>query len=153
MRRRAFITLLGGATAWPVVARAQQQGKLPTIGLLTAGAPATHSQWVAAFVQRLGELGWVDGRTIALEYRWSEGREDRYAEFAAEFVQHEVDVIVTQCGAVALIKKATSVIPIVFTVASDPLSAGFVTSLSQPGGNATGLSLQLPELAGKRLEL
>jgi putative ABC transport system substrate-binding protein len=154
VKRREFITLLGAAavTRTPI-ARAQQPSKLPTIGLLTAGASGTHSQWVTAFVQRLGELGWVDGRTIALEYRWSEGREDRYAEFAAEFVQHKVDVIVTQGGAVAAIKKATSVIPIVFTVASDPLSAGFVTSLSQPGGNVTGLSLQLPELAGKRLEL
>jgi putative ABC transport system substrate-binding protein len=153
MRRREFLGVLSGATAWPVVARAQQAGKLPTIGLLTAGAPATHGQWVAAFIRRLGELGWVDGRTIALEYRWSEGREDHYAEFAAEFVRLKVDVIVTQGGAVAAIKKATSVIPVVFTVASDPLSAGFVTSLSRPGGNVTGLSLQLTDLAGKRLEL
>jgi putative ABC transport system substrate-binding protein len=154
MRRREFVGVLGGvAVAWPLAARAQQRGKLPTIGLLTAGVPATHGQWVAAFVQRLGELGWVDSRTIALEYRWSEGREDRYGEFAAEFVRLKVDVIVTQGGAVAAIKKATSVIPIVFTVASDPLSAGLVASLSRPGGNVTGLSLQLPDLAGKRLEL
>ena len=154
MKRREFITVVGGAAAaWPVVAQAQQPGKLPTIGLLTAGVPSTHGQWVAAFIRRLGELGWIDRRTIALEYRWSEGREDRYAEFAAEFVRLKVNVIVTQGGAVAAIKKATSVIPVVFTVAADPLGSGLVASLSRPGGNVTGLSLQLTDLAGKRLEL
>jgi putative ABC transport system substrate-binding protein len=123
MRRRTFIALLGGAASWPFAARAQQAGKLPTIGLLTAGAPSTHGRWVNAFVQRLHELGWIDGRTIEIQYRWAEGRSDRYAEIAAEFVRLNVDVIVTQGGAVAAAKKATSVIPIVFTVAADPLSA------------------------------
>ena len=155
MRRREFITLLGGAAAaWPpLVARAQQAGKLPTIGLLTAGAPSTHGRWVNAFAQRLHELGWIDGRTIAIQYRWAEGRSDRYAEIAAEFVQLNVDVIVTQGGAVAAAKKATSVIPIVFTVAADPLGDGSVASLARPGGNVTGLSLQFTDLTGKRLEL
>src|SRR5436190_710291 len=115
MRRREFITLIGGAAvAWPVETRAQQGGKLPTIGLLTAGAPSTHGRWVNAFVQRLHELGWIDGRTIAMQYRWAEGRSDRYAEIAAEFVRLNVDVIVTQGGAVAAAKQATSLIPIVF---------------------------------------
>jgi putative ABC transport system substrate-binding protein len=154
MRRREFIAgLTGAAAGWPLAARAQQQpGKRPTIGLLTAGAPATHGRWVNAFVQRLNELGWVDGRTVALEYRWGQGRPERYAEIAAEFVRLKVDVIVTQGGAVAAAKKATSVIPIVFTVAADPLGDGSVASLSRPGGNVTGLSLQFTDLAGKRLE-
>jgi putative ABC transport system substrate-binding protein len=157
LQRREFIALLGGAAAssmlWPLATRAQQAGKRPTIGLLTAGAPATHGRWVAAFVRRLRELGWIEGRTISIEYRWAEGRPERYAEIAAEFVRLKVDVIVTQGGAVAAAKKATSVIPIVFTVAADPLGGGLVASLARPGGNVTGLSLQFTDLAGKRLEL
>jgi hypothetical protein len=129
LKRREVITLLGGAAAaWPLAARAQKAGKLPTIGLLTAGAPPTHGRWVNTFVQRLHELGWIDGRTIAIQYRWAEGRNDRYAEIAAEFVRLKVDVIVTQGGAVAAAKKATSVIPIVFTVAADPLGSGLVVA-------------------------
>jgi ABC-type uncharacterized transport system substrate-binding protein len=152
--RREFMTLLGGAAAaWPLAARAQQAGKLPTIGLLTVGAKATHGRRVSAFVQRLAELGWIDGRTITLEYRWGEGRPERYAEIATEFVRRKVDVIVTQGGAVTAAKKATSVIPIVFTAAADPLGGGLVASLSRPGGNVTGLSVQYTDLAGKRLEL
>ena len=157
VKRRDFIAMIGGAAAvpslFPLAARAQQAGKLPTIGLLTAGAPPTHGRWVAAFIQRLHELGWIEGRTIAIEYRWGQGRPERYAEIAAEFVRRKVDVIVTQGGAVAAAKKATSVIPIVFTVAADPLGGGLVASLSRPGGNVTGLSLQFTDLAGKRLEL
>jgi putative ABC transport system substrate-binding protein len=145
--------LLGGAIAWPLAARAQPSGKLPIIGLLTAGAPATHGRWVNAFVQRLSELGWIESRTIAIKYRWAEGRSERYAEIAAELVERKVDVIVTQGGAVAAAKKATSLIPIVFTVAADPLADGLVASLAQPGGNVTGLSLQFTDVAGKRLEL
>jgi ABC-type uncharacterized transport system substrate-binding protein len=152
--RREFMTLLGGAAAaWPLAARAQQAGKLPTSGPLTVAAPPTHGRWVAAFVQRLAELGWIDGRTITLEYRWGEGRPERYAEIATEFVRRKVDVIVTQGGAVTAAKKATSVIPIVFTAAADPLGGGLVASLSRPGGNVTGLSVQYTDLAGKRLEL
>jgi putative ABC transport system substrate-binding protein len=154
MRRRKFITFLGGAAAaWPLAARAQQLGKLPTIGILGSGTPATHGHWYAAFVQRLRELGWIDGRTVAIEYRWAEGRTDRAAEIAAEFVRRKVDVIVTSGTAlVVAAMQATSVIPIVF-VAGDPVSTGLVASLARPGGNVTGLSNQQTDLASKRLEL
>jgi putative tryptophan/tyrosine transport system substrate-binding protein len=153
VRRREFITLLGGAAAWPVVARAQQPGKLPTIGFLGAATASAWSPWVAAFVQRLPELGWVEGRTVAIEYRWAEGRTERYAEIAAEFVRLKIDVIVTAGSAVLALKQATSVIPIVFAVANDPVGSGLVSNLARPGGNVTGLSVQAADLAGKRLEL
>src|SRR5271170_4811161 len=153
MRRRDFITLIGGAAAtWPLVASAQQAGKLPTIGFLGADASA-FAPWTAAFVERLRELGWIEGRTIAIEYRWSEGRPERYAEIAAEFVRLKVDVIVTVGTAVPTVKQATSDIPIVFAVAIDPIGNGLVASLARPGGNVTGLSIQAGELAGKRIEL
>ena len=151
--RREFITLLGGAAAWPLGAQAQQPGKLPTIGYLGSATPATQGQWVAAFVQRLRELGWIEGRTIAIEYRWAEGRSERFTEIAAEFVRLKVDVIVVPGGAVLAAKQATSVIPIVFPVAGDPVRAGYVDSLARPGGNVTGLSLQQADLSSKRLEL
>jgi putative ABC transport system substrate-binding protein len=151
LKRRDFITLLGGAAAWPLAARAQQQpAKLPTIGFLGAATPATWSVFIAAFVRRLRELGWIEGRTIAIEYRWAEGRNERYADIAAEFVRLKVDVIVTS---VLAAKQATSLIPIVFAAAADPVGGGFVASLVQPGGNVTGLSAQFTDLAGKRLEL
>jgi putative tryptophan/tyrosine transport system substrate-binding protein len=150
MRRREFIALVGSATAvWPLAARA---GKLPTIGVLGSDA-AGWSAWTAVFVQRLHELGWIEGRTIAIEYRWSEGRPERVAEVAAEFVRQKVDIIVTHGGAVAALKQATSDIPIVFAIAVDPVGGGLVANLSSPGGNVTGLSLQLSDIAGKRLEL
>jgi putative tryptophan/tyrosine transport system substrate-binding protein len=152
LKRRSFITLLGGAAAWPLAARAQQAGKLPTIGFLGADASA-FSPWTAAFVARLREFGWIEGRTIAIEYRWSEGRPERYAEIAAEFVRLKVDAIVTVGSAVPTVKQATAVIPIVFAIATDPVGSGLVASLVKPGGNVTGLSLQESELAGKRLEL
>jgi putative ABC transport system substrate-binding protein len=154
MNRRKLITLLGGAAAtWPVVARGQNSVKLPTIGLLGANTPATQSRWTEAFVQRLRELNWIEGRTIAIEYRWGEGRTERFAEFLAEFVRLEVDVIVTAGAAIGAAKQATSIIPIVFAVANDPLGAGLVVSLSRPGGNVTGLSNQASDLGAKRLEL
>jgi putative ABC transport system substrate-binding protein len=154
MRRREFITLLGGAAvAWPLAARAQQSGKLPTIGFLGAATPLSWSEWTAAFVQRLRELGWVDGRTVTIEYRWAEGRSDRYTEIAVEFVRLKVDVIVTVGSAVVAAKQVTSVIPIVFAVAVDPLGGGLVASLARPGGNVTGLSIQSADLAAKRLQL
>ena len=151
MRRREFITLLGAATAWPRRTRAQQAGKLPTIGFLGADA-AVFAPWTAAFVARLGELGWIEGKTVAIEYRWSQGRSERYAEIAAEFVSRKVDVIVTVGSAVPIVRQATVVIPIVFAVGIDPVGSGLVASLAQPGGNVTGLSIQANELAGKRLE-
>ena len=154
MRRREFITLLGaGAAAWPLAARAQQAGKLPTIGFLGSSSASGWSPWTAAFVQRLNELGWVEGRTVAIEYRWADGRSERFAEIAAEFVRLKVDVIVTSGLAVPAAKQVTSVIPIVFAVASDPVGTGMIASLARPGGNVTGLSQQSRELAGKRLEL
>src|SRR5262245_23545835 len=153
MRRRAFITLIGGGAAWPLAARAQQPAKLPTIGYLGSGTRATQGEWAAAFVQRLRELGWIDARTVAIEYRWAQGRYERAAEIAAEFVRRKVDVIVTSATPlVAAAKQATSVIPIVF-VTGDPVGTGLVASLARPGGNATGLSLQQIETTGKRLEL
>jgi ABC-type uncharacterized transport system substrate-binding protein len=155
MRRRNFIALLGSAAvAWSLAARAQQPLKVPTIGLLGSTTPSVESQRVAGFVQRLREHGWIEGRNIAIEYRWAEGRNERFAEIAAEFVRLRVDLIVTQ-GTAAIIaaKEATSVIPIIFAVANDPVATGLVTSLARPGGNVTGLSIQAPEVAGKRLEL
>jgi len=152
IRRREFITLVGGAAAWPLEVRAQP-GKLPTVGFLGAASASAWSQWVAAFVQRLRELGWIEGRNLTIEYRWAEGSNDRAAEFAAEFVRRKVDVIVTGGLPAVAVKQATSVIPIVFAVASDPLGTGLVASLVRPGGNATGLSTQASDLAGKRLEL
>jgi putative tryptophan/tyrosine transport system substrate-binding protein len=156
LKRREFITLLGGAAAaWPLAARAQQQaGKLPTIGVLGGATPSAESQRVAALVQRLHELGWIEGRTVAIEYRWAEGRSARLAEIAADFVSLRVDVIFATGTAPALAaKQATSVIPIVFPFAGDPVGTGLVASLRRPGGNVTGLSNQATDLAGKRIEL
>ena len=152
MRRRELIALLGGAAAWPLAAHAQQPGKLPTIGILGPDAPSW-SAWTAAFAERLNQLGWIEGRTIAIEYRWSEGRPERVAEVAVEFVRQKVDVIITYGGAVAAFKQATPDIPVVFALAVDPIGIGLVASLSRPGGNVTGLSLQVTDIAGKRLEL
>src|SRR6516225_6884908 len=150
--RRKFITLLGGAAAtWPLTARAQQPGKLPTIGVLGSDAP-TWTAWTAAFAGRLRQLGWIEGRTIAIVYRWSEGRPERVAEVADEFVRQKVDIIVTYGGAVAAFKQATRDIPIVFAIAVDPVGIGLVDSLSRPGGNVTGLSLEVTDIASKRLE-
>jgi putative tryptophan/tyrosine transport system substrate-binding protein len=153
VRRRQFIALIGGTAAWPLAARAQQPAKLPTIGFLGSSSASDWSAWTAALVQRLQQLGWVEGRTVAIEYRWADGRSERFAEIAAEFVRLKVDVIVTAGGAVPAAKQVTSVIPIVFAVASDPVGTGMIASLARPGGNVTGLSQQSRELAGKRLEL
>jgi ABC-type uncharacterized transport system substrate-binding protein len=143
MRRREFITLVGGAAAWPLATHAQP-AKLPTIGFLGTATPSTWSQFVAAFVQRLRDLGWVEGRNVAIEFRWAEGRTERYSEIATEFVRLKVDVIVTSGGAVLATKQATSIIPIVFAIATDPVASGMVASLARPGGNITGLSIQSP---------
>jgi putative ABC transport system substrate-binding protein len=158
LSRRESIALLCGAALAPLVfplpAFAQRPGKVPIIGFLGATTPSVWSAFVAAFLQRLRELGWVDGRNIAIEYRWAEGREERYAEFAAEFVRLNVSVIVTSGTApVIAVKKATSAIPIVFAAAGDPVGTGLVASLPRPGGNVTGLSNQQTDLAGNRLEL
>jgi putative tryptophan/tyrosine transport system substrate-binding protein len=154
MKRREFITLIGGsAVSWPLTARAQT-AKLPTIGLWGPTTPSIGSQRVAAFVHRLRELGWIEGRTVKIEYRWAEGRNERAAEIAAEFVRLKVDVIVTQgTPSVIAAKQATSVIPIVFAAVGDPVDSGLVASLSRPGGNVTGLSTQQTDTATKRIEL
>jgi len=152
MKRRAFIGLLGGAATWPLVARALEPA-MPTIGFFGTTAAATWTPWTPAFVQRLRELGWIEGRTAAIEWRWAEGRSERFAEIAAELVRLKVDVIVTSGGGVPAARQATSIIPIVFALAADPLGGGLVASLSRPGGNVTGLSQQAADVAGKRLEI
>jgi putative ABC transport system substrate-binding protein len=151
--RREFITLLCGAAGWSPTARAQSPSKVPIIGYLGAGTAAGQGDWAAAFVQRLRELGWIEGRTIAIEYRWAENRTERYAEIAAEFVRLKVDVIATLGIAVPAVKRVTSVIPIIFAVDADPVGGGLVASLARPGGNVTGLSSQSPDTASKRLQL
>jgi putative ABC transport system substrate-binding protein len=168
VRRRDFITLVGGAAAaWPLAARAQQagtlptiggagaqKGKLPTIGFLGANTRAVQELWTATFVQRLGELGWIEGRTVAIEFRWSEGHFERSPQFFAEFIRLKVDVIVTHnTKNVIAAKRATSIIPIVFATLQDPVGNNIVASLAHPGGNVTGLSNEAPDLVGKRLGL
>jgi len=154
MKRREFITLIGGAAvSWPLVARAQQSGKLPTIGVLGVPTASSWAHWTSAFVQRLRKLGWIEGRNVVIEYRWAEGRRERFSEIAAEFARLKVDVIFTGGDAAAAARQATSVIPIVFTMGLDPLGSGLVASLARPGGNVTGLSVQQTDIAGKRLEL
>jgi putative tryptophan/tyrosine transport system substrate-binding protein len=145
MQRRGFITLVVGSVTWPLIARGQQTNKLPTIGLLFAD-PAVFDPWIAAFVERLNALGWIEGRTISL-------LSERDREIAADFIRRDVDVILTDGPAVAAVKRETSVIPIVFALASDPVGGGLVASLAHPGGNVTGMSLQSTDLAGKRIEL
>jgi putative ABC transport system substrate-binding protein len=152
MRRREFITLLSGGAAWPLAARAQQAG-MPVIGWLGA-TPSIEGQRVAAFVQRLRELAWIDGRNVAIEYRWAEGRNERYAENVAELVRLKVDVIVTVATPATLAaKQSTAVTPIVFGAVSDPVGTGLVASLARPGGNITGLANQVSDTAGKKLEI
>jgi putative tryptophan/tyrosine transport system substrate-binding protein len=155
MRRREFIALIGGAAAaWPLAARGQQREKLPTIGFLGAASASAMKSWLDAFVARLRELGWIEGRTVAIEIRWAEGRRERVAEIAAEFVQLKVDVIVTSATPPTLAaKQATAVIPIVFAAVSDPVGPGLVASLARPGGNVTGVANQTSDTAGKKLEL
>jgi putative ABC transport system substrate-binding protein len=149
MKRREFIAgLVGAAAAWPVAARAQQRAKLPTIGFLGSGTAAAQSQWTAAFVQRLRELGWSEGRNVAIEYRWGEGRSERFAEIAAEFVLLKVDVILTHnTPPVLAAKQATSVIPIVFATAGDPVGTGVVASLARPGATSRGCQPGRPMLS------
>jgi putative ABC transport system substrate-binding protein len=155
LQRREVIRLLGSAAAvWPLAASAQQAGKLPTVGYLGPNTRSLDGPRLAAFTQRLHELGWIEGRTIAIEYRWAEGRIEPLADFAAEFVRRKVDIIVTAATPPTVAaKQATSVIPIVFAAVGDPIGVGVVQSLARPGGNATGMSLQQIDAAGKRTEL
>ena len=155
VRRREFIKLLGASTAgWPFASRAQQGRNLPIIGILGSGTPATQGQWYAGFVERLRDLGWMEGRNVTIEYRWADGRDERFAEIAAEFIRFKVDVIVTSGNsAIEAAKQATSVIPIVFALSGDAVGTGLVQSLARPGGNVTGMSSLGTDTAGKRLEL
>ena len=154
MRRRDVIALLGAAAAWPLVAEAQQAGKLPIIGFLGQSTRSASSEWVAAFVERLRELGWFEGRNVTIDYRWAEGRTEGLEEIAAEFVRHKVDVIVTSgTPQVLAVRHVTSVIPIVFATAGTLSECGLVANLARPGGNITGLATLAAELAGKRLEI
>src|SRR5262245_52323671 len=157
LHRRDFITLLGGAGAWPLAARAQQVGKRYTIGLFSAGIAPENAQNIAfwaPFFDALRELGWAEGKNVAFERRYGENRIERLPVLAAELVRLNVDVIVTigTLGPLAA-KRATSTIPIVMTSAGDPLGSGLVASLARPGGNVTGMSLMAPDLGGKQLEL
>lgn len=154
MRRREFITLLGGAAAaLPFAVHAQQSRNLPTIGFLATGSGAAWGEWVAAFVSRLRELGWIEGNTVVIDIRWASGQNERISEIAAEFVARNVNMIVTSGLAVPATKKLTSTIPIVFAIANEPISTGLVANLARPGGNVTGLSLQAPDAAPKRVEI
>ena len=132
---------------------ARSAGKTPTIGFLGPDTSSAFTPWTAAFVQRLRELGWIEGRTIAIEYRWADGRTERFREIATEFVRLKVDVIVTAGSAVPAVMQTTSTIPIVFAIAVDPIGSGMIASLARPGGNVTGLSLLSSELVSKRIEL
>jgi ABC-type uncharacterized transport system substrate-binding protein len=152
--RREFITLLGSAAAWPVAAGAQQPGKRPIVGFLGDSTSLAESERVGAFARRLHDLGWIEGRTIAIEYRWADGRSDRLAEIAAEFARLKVDIIVTGgTPAVMAAKQAAPVVPIVFAGVADAVGSGLVTNLARPSGNVTGLSVLFTDVAGKRLEL
>jgi putative ABC transport system substrate-binding protein len=153
MRRRDFIAALGSTSAlWPLAARAQQPS-MPVIGYLGTGTSSTQREWLATFTRRLHELGWREGQNLKIEVRFGEGRNERFAEIAAEFAALKVNMIVSSGGAVPAIMRTTSTIPTIFAGANDPVGSGYVTSLARPGGNVTGLSLQSADLVGKRLEL
>lgn len=153
MRRREFMLLTGSAALSISSAYGQQTATPPIVGFLVAGTPASHGAWVAAFVERLSKLGWADGRNVKIEYRWGAGDVRQTTEFAVQFVQRKVDVIVTSAYGVVAAKQATSSIPIVFAAYGDAVANGIVESLARPGGNVTGLSVQPRELSSKRLEL
>jgi putative ABC transport system substrate-binding protein len=154
MRRRAFITLLGGAVAWPLVARAQQAGRIPRVGFLGAASASSYATQLEGFRLGLRDLGYVEGANLIIEYRSAQGNYERLRELAAELVRSNVDVIVTHGTPGALTaKQATAAIPIVMALVGDPVAAGIVASLARPGGNITGQSFFAPELAAKRIEL
>jgi putative ABC transport system substrate-binding protein len=154
MHRREFFGVVGGAAAWPLDILAQPAGKLPNIGFLGPSTASAARERIVAFEQRLRQLGWIEGRNVAIHYQWADGKTERFGVIASEFVRLGVDVIATWGTATAVAaKQATSTVPVVFTVVGDPVGAGLVASLSHPGGNVTGLSTQHSDAAGKGLEL
>jgi putative ABC transport system substrate-binding protein len=154
MNRRALILRLGSACAWPLAARGQETGGMRRIGFLGTTTPLAWTSWTGAFVQRLRELGWIEGRTVMIEYRWAENRRELFSEIAAEFARLKVDVIFTAgAGTTLAAMRATPNVPIVFALANNPVSSGLVASLARPGGNVTGLSTQGTDIVGKRLGL
>ncbi|MHB8268809.1 ABC transporter substrate-binding protein [Bradyrhizobium sp.] len=153
LKRRDLLALLGSAASWPLVAHAQQPGRLPTVAVLGTDTLSRWERWIAAFEQRLQEIGWIKGQTVAIEYRWAGGRSDRIREIAAEFVRLKVDVILVGGMEAALAANGLTSIPIVATILNDPVGLGVAASLARPGGNITGLSIQSTDLAGKRIEL
>jgi putative ABC transport system substrate-binding protein len=154
MRRREFISLLGGTVSWPLAARAQQAGKLPVVGFINAAAAQNYKRQVAAFLNGLREAGYTDGQNVIIEYRWADEQIDRLPALAADLVQRRVSVIAATTTAAALAAKAaTTVIPIIFEMGADPIKIGLVSSLSRPGGNITGVTQSNVEMAPKRLQL
>jgi putative ABC transport system substrate-binding protein len=153
VRRREFIGFFGGAAAWPLAAGARQPGKAPVIGFLATGSGAAWGEWVAAFVRRLRDLGWVDGASVAVEVRWADGQTERIAEIASEFAHRKANIIVTSGLAVPTLQRAAPDIPVVFAIANEPINTGLVANLARPGGNVTGLSLQSSDVAPKRVEI
>jgi putative ABC transport system substrate-binding protein len=153
LKRRQFITLLGGAVAWPIAADAQQSARPPIIGFLGTTTASAWKSWTTTFIERLRELGWIEGSNVVVEYRWAEARNERFGEIASEFVRLNVDVIVTGGNATLAVKQTTSAIPIIFVLAVDPVRMGLVASLARPGGNVTGLSNQQTDAPGKRVEI
>ena len=154
LNRREIVTLLGGAAIWPMAATAQQLRKTPRIGVLLAGTPASFSTRAKAFLEGLRDHGYVEGRTIAIEWRWAQDKAERLPELAAELAELNVDALVTGgTPAAKALKSATRTIPIVMAIIGDPVAAGHVDSIARPGGNATGFSIVAPDLSGKRLQL
>jgi putative ABC transport system substrate-binding protein len=154
MKRREFITLVGGAAAWPIAVQAQQSSRVPTIGFLSPNSQAAAKTWTTVFVQGLHDLGWIEDRTVIIEYRWEDGQVDRTSALVNELVRLKVDVIVTHgVPNIVAAMKATPIVPVVFPLATGPVGSGLIASLARPGGNVTGLSIVSRDLAGKRLEL
>ena len=150
MRRREFITFVGGVAAWPLAARAQQNA-IPIVGFINSASPKPYAPNVKGFLQGLKEVGYVEGRNVSIEYRWAEGQYDRLPAMAAELVGRDVTVIVANTAAASIVKAATATIPVVFLTGEDPVGSGLVVSLNRPEGNVTGIAITGPLLLGKHM--